>query len=48
VSPPAAAGRRWIGAVTWLAIVAPPPYSLSRLLWAAGIPVGIDRDLLRE
>jgi len=34
--------------VTWVAILAPLPYSASRLLWAAGIPLGIDRDLLRE
>jgi len=31
-----------------VAIVAPLPYSSSRLLWAAGIPVGIDPDLLHE
>ena len=39
---------RWVSPVTWLAIVAPLPYSLSRLLWAAGIPLGIDEELLRE
>ncbi len=33
---------------TWLAIVAPIPYGISRLLWAAGIPVGIDTASLRE
>jgi hypothetical protein len=36
---------RW---VTTIAILAPLPYSLSRLLWAAGIPLGIDEELLRE
>jgi hypothetical protein len=40
--------RRWVAVATWLAIVAPLPYSLSRLLWAAGVPVGIDGELLRE
>jgi hypothetical protein len=34
--------------VTWVAILAPLPYSVSRLLWAAGIPLGIDEGLLRE
>ena len=48
MNPSAAPGRRWVRAVTWLAIIAPLPYSLSRLLWAAGIPVGIDPELLRE
>ena len=40
--------RRWVAAVAWLAIVAPLPYSVSRVLWAAGVPVGIDRELLHE
>jgi hypothetical protein len=40
--------RRWLRWVTWTAIVAPLPYSVSRLIWAAGIPVGIDAELLRE
>lgn len=39
---------RWIAALTWLAVFAPLPYSVSRLLWAAGVPVGIDEQLLRE
>ena len=34
--------------VIWTAIVAPVPYSLSRLLWAFGIPLGIDEALLRD
>jgi hypothetical protein len=34
--------------VTWTAIVAPLPYSVSRLLSAVGIPLGIDEQLLRE
>jgi hypothetical protein len=38
----------WINAVTWIAIIAPLPYSLSRLLWAAGVPLGIDRQLLDD
>jgi hypothetical protein len=40
--------RRWITWVTWIAILAPLPYSVSRLLWAAGLPVGIDEWLLRD
>ena len=34
--------------VIWTAILAPVPYSLSRLLWALGIPLGIDEALLRD
>jgi hypothetical protein len=40
--------RRWVRWITWAAILTPLPYSLSRLLWAAGIPLGIDEELLRE
>jgi hypothetical protein len=40
--------RRWVAAVTWAALLAPLPYTVSRLLWAAGVPVGIDPELLRE
>jgi hypothetical protein len=40
--------RRWVRWMTWTAILAPLPYSVSRLLWAAGLPVGIDESLLRE
>ena len=39
---------RWVTWVTWAAIIAPLPYGVSRLLWAAGLPVGIDAALLRE
>jgi hypothetical protein len=39
---------RWVVVVTWVAILAKLPYSLSRVLWAAGVPAGIDRELLRE
>ena len=35
-------------AAAWLAVYAPLPYSVSRLVWAAGIPLGIDAWLLRE
>ena len=38
----------WVRAAAWLAVFAPLPYSLSRLAWAAGIPLGIDEWLLRE
>lgn len=39
---------RWASWITCLAIAAPLPYSLSRLLWAAGIPTGIHEDVLRH
>jgi hypothetical protein len=47
-APESSVRARWVRVVTAIAIVAPLPYSLSRLLWAAGIPIGIDEDLLRE
>ncbi len=34
--------------VTWIAILAPLPYTLSRVLWAVGVPVGISAERLRE
>ena len=40
--------RPWVAWITWTAIVAPLPYSLSRLVWALGIPLGIDEALLRD
>jgi hypothetical protein len=40
--------RRWASIVAWLAILAPLPYTVLRVLWAAGVPFGIDRELLRE
>jgi len=43
-----AAGSSWATSVTWVAILAPLPYSLSRLLWAAGVPFGISPEGLRE
>lgn len=39
---------RWVRWVTWVAILAPLPYSLSRVVWALGIPFGIDAELLRD
>lgn len=42
------ADPRWVTWVTWIAILAPVPYGLSRLLWAAGIPVGISPHLLHH
>jgi hypothetical protein len=44
--PPAP--RRWVRWVTWTAILAPLPYSLSRLVWALGVPFGIEEELLRD
>ena len=43
-----AAPSRWIGWVTWVAILAPLPYSLSRVLWAAGVPIGVDASFLHD
>jgi hypothetical protein len=40
--------NRWVSAVTWVALLAPLPYTVSRVLWAAGVPAGIDPELLRE
>lgn len=39
---------RWSRWITRIAIIAPLPYSLSRLLWAAGIPIGIDSHALQH
>ena len=36
----------WLRRVAWVAVLAPVPYTLSRLLWAAGVPIGIDDELL--
>ena len=33
--------RRWVRVVTWTATLAPVPYSVSRLVWAVGIPLGL-------
>jgi hypothetical protein len=41
VSAARSTDRRWVGWITWVAILAPLPYGLSRLLWAAGVPFGI-------
>jgi len=38
----------WIRWTTWTAILAPLPYTLSRVLWALGIPLGIDADVLHD
>ncbi len=34
--------------ITWVAVLAPLPYSLQRLIWAAGIPLGIHPDGLHD
>jgi hypothetical protein len=39
---------RWLAWITTLAVIAPAPYAISRLLWAAGIPIGIDSRMLHE
>ena len=38
----------WATVVVWIAILAPLPYSLSRLLWAAGVPIGISEQGLDD
>ena len=40
--------KRWVAWVTWIAILAPLPYGISRLVWAAGLPVGIEQWLLDD
>src|SRR4051794_8014846 len=45
---PRTRSRRLLHWITWLAIIAPAPYAVSRLLWAAGIPLGIDEQLLHD
>ena len=40
--------NRLVSAVTWVAVLAPLPYTVSRVLWAAGVPAGIDPELLRD
>ena len=34
--------------ITWVAVLAPLPYSLWRLLWAMGIPLGIEPEGLHD
>jgi hypothetical protein len=34
--------------ITWVAVLAPLPYSLHRLIWAFGIPLGIHPDGLHD
>jgi hypothetical protein len=46
--PPAAARIDPLTWVTWIAILAPLPYTLSRLAWSVGVPVGISTEGLRE
>jgi hypothetical protein len=38
----------WIRRITWIAVLAPLPYTVSRVLWAMGIPLGIDADVLHD
>lgn len=45
---PARIGSRWATWVAWIAILAPLPYSLSRVLWAMGVPVGTTTQGLRD
>jgi len=42
------ANRGWTHWAVWIAVLAPLPYGLSRVLWAAGVPVGITKEFLRE
>jgi hypothetical protein len=36
--------RNWLTAMTWVAVLAPIPYGISRVLWALGVPVGISEE----
>lgn len=40
--------RKIIVVIRWIAVLTPALYGLSRVAWAAGIPIGIDRALLDE
>ena len=45
-----AAGRtwalvRWGRVATYVAVLAPLPYGITRLAWALGVPLGLDQDL---
>ncbi len=42
------ATRGWVRWITWIAVLVPIPYGISRLLWAVGIPFGIDGEALGE
>jgi hypothetical protein len=46
--PPRPRPPRWVVWITWAAILTPVPYGVSRILWAVGIPLGIDGEGLRE
>jgi hypothetical protein len=48
VRPPRSHPSRWVVWTTWAAILTPIPYGVSRILWAVGIPLGIDGEDLRE
>ncbi|HJQ08568.1 MAG TPA: hypothetical protein VJ836_03765 [Candidatus Saccharimonadales bacterium] len=39
---------RWGHIATYIAVLAPLPYGLTRLAWALGIPLGIDQDILTQ
>ncbi|MFI6132630.1 hypothetical protein [Micromonospora sp. NPDC051141] len=43
-----AAAARWGRWAAWTAAVIPTLYALTRLAWAAGVPLGISRDFLDE
>jgi hypothetical protein len=43
-----AARSRGIARVTTIAVLAPLPYSVQRVLWAAGVPFGVERELLDD
>lgn len=45
---PLPAAPRWVTWVTYAAFLVPLPYSLSRVLWAVGIPAGFTEAGLRE
>jgi hypothetical protein len=40
--------KTWQTRIAWIAVLAPLPYSLWRLIWAVGIPLGIEPEGLHD
>ncbi|MBB2944044.1 hypothetical protein FB565_003773 [Actinoplanes lutulentus] len=43
-----ASATRWGRIAVWIAVIIPSLYAVVRLAWAAGIPLGIEREFLTE
>ncbi|MCQ6564027.1 hypothetical protein [Paenibacillus mendelii] len=39
---------RWGKLITYIAVLAPLPYAITRYAWALGIPLGVDRSFLQD